>query len=389
MKNKTIIVDGLCMSPYYDYYLCKEIQKQDGHAYLFMSSFKNEPSLFKDIKKTRMLDLAYKFKAQNSAFVKAFKVIEYIINLCILTFAILFRRVSTLHIEWLPLLKYFNLELYLMNIWKRFSSVKVVYTVHNILPHDTGDKYINTYRKVYELADKLICHANITKNQLIDKFNIESDKIEIIPHGPLFDEFEIKAKKEACEILELKNTKNVLILGYIRPYKGIDFLIDTWKEVAEKEPEANLIICGKAKKDVEDSIKNKIDLLGLDKSIVTRFKFIETEEVPLYHFAADIIVFPYKSIDQSGALYTAMAASKAIIATSVGGFKEVINNGENGFLVKYGDTVDFANRIIELLNNEVKREDMGRINYDLIENEYSWEYIAEKTVEIYKSEQGV
>jgi glycosyltransferase involved in cell wall biosynthesis len=383
MKKKIVILDGLCMSPYYDYYLIKGIEKIEPDCYLFSDAFKNDIELFKDIKMFKILDIAWKLKVSKGSIAYGFRAVQYIMNLFLLSFYIFTNKISILHIQWLPLLKYFKLELIFLSLWKKMSKVKIVYTTHNILPHDTGNKHFDTFKKVYDLADKLICHVNITKQELQDRFNIQADKIEVIPHGPLFEDFDIKSKESACESLQLHNVKNVLILGYIRPYKGIDFLVDTWKEVIKEEPEAQLIICGKANKESEDEIRAKIDTLGLNDNVVTRFKFVDTEEVPLYHFAADIIVFPYKRIDQSGALYTAMAAGKPIITTNVGGFKEVIIDGENGYLVEYGDTRDFTEKIIHLLNDKNKKENMGEVNYNLIKSQYSWKVIAESTVKVY------
>lgn len=380
--KKVVILDGLCIAPYYDYYLTKALEKKYDEIYLLSTTFSNDVDLYKTLKREKMLDSASKLSNQNKKYVKGLRVLEYFFNLLLLTYSVFRKEVSVIHIQWLPMLRYINIEYYFVCLWKKLG-VKIVYTTHNLLPHDTGRKFYKIYKKVYNIADVLICHVNSTKAGLEKEFNINPDKIRIIPHGPLFENFSEISKEDACKKLEIPNKKNVLLLGFIKPYKGVEFLIDTWKKVTERLPDAQLIICGKGKEDYIKSITEKIDSLNLNDFIQTKFRFLTTEEVPLYHYASDVIVFPYKKIDQSGALYTAMATKKPIITTKVGGFKEIIRQGDNGYLVEYGNTDEFSAKMIELLNNKKIMLEMGNVNYNLIKDKYSWYNIADKTIDIY------
>ncbi|ERM92716.1 hypothetical protein O163_03715 [Caldanaerobacter subterraneus subsp. yonseiensis KB-1] len=387
MSAKKIIVDGLCMSPYYDLYLVQSLQKIDKDISLFSISFHKDLKLFdKKITREPILDIISKLKIKNDKIRQILKAVEYIINLTYFTIKIIFNRPKLLHIEWLPLLIKSKAEIYFVKLWKTLG-VRIVYTVHNILPHDTGEKYKNRYKIIYNLADALICHVEKTKNDLISEFGVSSKKINIIPHGPMYYEYENGIDKEtACRKLKLNEKHQyVLILGTIRPYKGIEFLLKSWKTVTYTIPEAKLIIAGNGERQYINSIIRIIEELALTESIVSRFEFIPTEEVPLYHYASDIVVFPYKDIDQSGALFTAMALGKPIIATNVGGFKETVIDGKSGYLINYGNCEEFANRIIELMKDETKRRAFGEYNLKLIREQYSWDKIASQTLEVYKN----
>lgn len=388
MAKRKVVFDGLCMSPYYDLYLIRSLQKIDKSVFLFSISFHKDLSLFDDtIIKESIIDIISKLRIKNDRIRQILKALEYIINLIYFTIKAIFNRPDIIHIEWLPLLVKSKMEIYFVKLWK-LLGIKIVYTVHNILPHDTGIKYKNRYKIIYDLADALMCHIQKTKNALVSDFGVSSNKIYIIPHGPMYCEYknDNMNKEAACEKLKLDSKrKYVLMLGIIRPYKGIEFLLKTWKIVSDMIPEAKLIIAGNGEKQYIDSIKKLIEELGLKESVITRFEFIPTEEVPLYHYASDVVVFPYKDIDQSGALFTAMALGKPIIATNIGGLKETIIDGKSGYLINYGDCEMFAKRIIELIKDEGKRNTFAQYNLKLINDYYSWDRIAMMTLEVYKS----
>lgn len=387
MKKK-IILDALSIAPYYDYYLMKSMEKIDDKCYMFITTFAKDKKFISKInKKVRSVDFIYKTKISDSRLGKAIKVIEYIINLFKISFDVLFNKIEVIHIQWLPLISLVNLkklELYFLKFWK-WKNVKLVYTVHNILPHDTGQKYYKSFFNVYNICDDLICHTKKTSLELQEKFNIQQRKIHIIPHGPLFSIEQKIEKHRARELLALPNKKIVLMLGFLRPYKGIEFLLDTWEEVsnADKKGELLLVIAGEGKEELKKEINKMIDTKKIRDSVLTRFEFIKTEDVPIYHFASDVVVFPYKHIDQSGALYTAMSTEIPIIATNVGGFKEVIEDTKNGLLVEYGDVEAFKNKIIELIYNYELSNKFIKKNSELINGIYSWDEICLQTVEVY------
>lgn len=67
--------------------------------------------------------------------------------------------------------------------WLKKQGIKTIFTAHNILPHDSGDKYRRQYQKYYNTVDKIIVHSSKTKEELTHDFNLEEDKVIVIPHG--------------------------------------------------------------------------------------------------------------------------------------------------------------------------------------------------------------
>ena len=99
-----------------------------------------------------------------------------------------------------------------------------------------------------------------------------------------------------------------------------------------------------------------------------------------------IIVCPYTDATQSGVVMTAHCFNKPIVASDVGGFNEVIQNGKTGFLVPPHNPIDLANCIEKFLNNELLIEDvMSNINKFHNNSAFSWNSIATKVIHIYNS----
>lgn len=383
-----LIIDGLSIIPYYDYYLMKSLTKEDKYIKIFVTTYTRDKFICQSIKsKIKCIDLINRTFLANLFIGKCIKVIEYIINLIIITILIYLNKIKLVHLEWLPLVTrngFKRVEVCFLKIWKK-KNIKIIYTVHNLLPHDTENKYYSNYYNVYKLCDQLICHTKFTASRLHESFGIDKSKINIIPHGPMFNSSINIEKNTARKVLNLPNKNTILLLGFIRPYKGIEFLLEVVKKIIDEYGKnINLIIVGDGKEEYINEILKKESELGIKDNITNRFEFIKSIEVQLYHYASDIIVFPYKNIDQSGALYTAMATKRPIIASDVGGFREVIKDGINGYLVKYGDVEGFKERIIKLFEDENKAKMFVLNNIELLNSKYSWKEIARKTLEVYK-----
>ncbi len=385
--KKRLIVDALSMVPYYDYYLINNLIIKNSNCYSFCTTFFRDKEIVKKINNpVNKLDIIYKTRFGKYKFGKAIKAFEYIINMMVITNSVRLDKIELVHIQWLPLIEllgFKSLEIKFLEFWKS-RGVKIIYTAHNILPHDSGKKYYETYSKVYKLCDQLICHTNKTALELEDKFKIESQKINVIPHGPLFDNIQNINQNEARKKLNLPDKKTVLILGFLRPYKGIEFLLKSWKKLTSEINEPlNLIIAGEGKKEYKSKILKYIEELGVENSVTTKFQFIDADDVAAYHFAADLVVFPYKDIDQSGALYSAMATKRPIVVTSVGGFKEVVQDGVNGYLINYGDTNELAKKMSIMLRDRHICRRFVEKNKELLDTKYSWDRIADETLKVY------
>jgi glycosyltransferase involved in cell wall biosynthesis len=347
--------------------------------------------------RTPVINVASRLPLRWARLRKALKAAEYVINLGGLYRWASHQDVKVLHFQWLPLLEVLPaLELFHLR-WAQRNGIRVVHTVHNVLPHDTGDRHRAAYRAAYHCADALICHTQGARRALVDDFGVESRKVSVIPHGPLSlrthglkDEAESDSTPAGSGTAghDASGDPMVVYFGRIRPYKGVKFLIRAWKHVQAAEPDARLVIAGSGPDGHVSEIADLIERLGLSDCIETRFYFLPDGELDRLLRKGNVLVYPYRSITQSGALLLGMQYGMPIVATRTGGLQEVIADGHNGLLVEYGDEQALAEHVVRLIGDQDLRARLSRKARRDVTTKYSWDVIAKKTLECYRKVDG-
>jgi glycosyltransferase involved in cell wall biosynthesis len=113
-------------------------------------------------------------------------------------------------------------------------------------------------------------------------------------------------------------------------------------------------------------------------------RFVTDPEIPAFFRRADLVVLPYREIDQSGVLYTALAFGKPMVLSSVGGFVEVAERHGAGRLVTPGDPGALASALKDLLGSAADRERLADAARAAAAGPYSWDGIAGRTMELYR-----
>ncbi|HEX2129727.1 MAG TPA: glycosyltransferase family 4 protein [Solirubrobacterales bacterium] len=250
----------------------------------------------------------------------------------------------------------------------------LVWTVHD--PPPTGRTRSGWVAAARQM-DALVAHSRSGADAIAERLEVAPERIHVIPHGPFDHLTRIADERPLPE--ELANTEGpvVLCFGLMRPYKGIDILLDAFREVDAAE----LWIVGRP----------MMDLAPL-RELAARCRrpvrwiprFITDPEIPALFRRADLVVLPYREADQSGVLYTALAFGNAVVATSVGGFPEVAAHGEALRLVPPGDAAALADALTELLADDAERRRLSAAARAAAEGPYSWAGIAEKTLALYR-----
>ncbi|MGH7774565.1 MAG: glycosyltransferase family 4 protein [Candidatus Binatia bacterium] len=282
-------------------------------------------------------------------------------------------------------------DYYLIKFLKLFRF-KIVYTAHNLLPHDcdTPDER-EAFQKIYRLVDKVIVHSRNNKKEMIRLFNLDANKICIVPHGSndLFYAQRNISKEAAREKLGILPEKKVLLFfGLIRRYKGLEHLVEAFKEVKTSIRNVTLLIVGQihdADAKVLEYYSRLIAELDKRDDVMSINEYIPFENVGCYFSASDVVVLPYIKTYQSGVLLSAYAAGRPVVVTDTGGLSEVVVDGKSGFVVPPQNTRALAQAIIRIIKNSNKLEEMSRYAKDLAETTYSWRSVALKTVDVYRS----
>jgi glycosyltransferase involved in cell wall biosynthesis len=265
----------------------------------------------------------------------------------------------------------------------RSRRATIILTVHDLMPHDTAERYKRTFHSLYAMVDGIICHSGHIKTRLNAEFGVPNQKMAVIPHGPFFYDLPSSRDLAVLRTFDLHPGKTMILWqGIIFPYKGIDLLLNAWKKVETATDNSYLVIVGTGAPELLDQIRTQIAQLGLN-NIKTYFRFVTTEELVALYRAADIVVYPYRAITTSGALATGLALGKAMVASRIPVFQELLTDRESALLVDPEDADEFARALLELAANSALRNTiaMGVQNMNFGDN--SWNSIAELTEDAY------
>jgi glycosyltransferase involved in cell wall biosynthesis len=211
----------------------------------------------------------------------------------------------------------------------RRRGTKVITVLDNVIPHEKRffDEAFTRY--FLKRNDGFVAMSEKVKKDLL---SLRPDARVILAPHPLYDHFgALMPMPEARKQLGIAADRKVsLFFGFIRDYKGLDQLIDA---MAQLPPEHVLIIAGEPYGDMS-KYTEAIERHGLKDRIVDRIRYIGDHEVPLFFSAADVVVLPYKSATQSGITAIAYHFAKPVIATDVGGLKEVVEHERTGIIVQ-------------------------------------------------------
>jgi glycosyltransferase involved in cell wall biosynthesis len=380
-----LVLDLTSRTPPYDRALCEALLDHGHNVELWASGCHTDDFEGMEVPRRHgLLDLAAHISSLSSVATKQAKAVEYLLNLVSLTIYLWRTRPDVLHVQWLPLLEVFPVvELTLLRLCQRWG-IRVVYTVHDVLPLENGEEHYDTFFRVYHTADQLICHTKTARHRLSQEFDVSSSSTWLIPHGPLLEGATEYLQDEARQLQSLPGDRPIaLLFGVLRPYKGVDVLIDAWEQVEEAVPEALLVIAGGGQENYLHKIKKRIDI-SKTSNIRTRLRFLPENELIQIIASVDLLVYPYRRITQSGALLAGMSAGQAIVASRVGGLKETLQNGKTAHLVEPDDSEELAGAIVHLLRNPDEREQLGNTAKAVVEEKYSWNAIAEKTTQCYR-----
>jgi glycosyltransferase involved in cell wall biosynthesis len=244
-----------------------------------------------------------------------------------------------------------------------------VLTAHDVLPREPRPGQRAATRRLVRSMDAVVAHSEHGAGRLRDELGVDPARVHVIPHGAFDHLTRLPEERPLPADLAGVEKPVVLFFGLLRPYKGIDVLLDAWRSV---DADAELWIVGMPRMDLSP--------LRAAADARVRFvpRFVSDPEIPAFFRRADLVVLPYRETEASGVLYAALAFGKAMVLSDVGGFSEV----GAGRLVPPGDPRALSSALSDLLANESERrqlEDQARAAA------VSWDDVAARTLELYRS----
>lgn len=290
-------------------------------------------------------------------------------------------EVKVVHIQWLRL---WRVDIMFVR-WLRSRGIKVVFTAHNLLPHDSGDTQRDKYSVYYKAVDCICVHTVATKSELITQFEVEPDKIEIIPHGIIstdIPEDVIRSRAGELRTLYGINPGDLVIssLGIQSFYKGIDNLIKVWSqdEKFNSDSRIKLMIVGK------NSGVDYSPLKGLGNVIVVDER-VSNEDFHAYLEISDVVLLPYRRISQSGVLFSAIARNKPVVVSNVGGLPDPLKVGCVGWNMGSPDEDNLRGVMSDIVANreDVKGLQCNNNEFQKVRDYYSWSSISKMLLNLY------
>jgi len=275
------------------------------------------------------------------------------------------RAADVVHFQWLALAQLDGLLLP--------RGRPLVLTAHDILARYATPGQRAAQRRLYRRFDAVIAHSARGRARLIDELGLPAERVHVIAHGA-FAHLAAAPPAPLPEGLVDSGEPVVLCFGLIRPYKGIDVLLEAWRGIEG----AQLWIVGLPRYDISALRASA----GASVSWVPRF--VSDGELAACFRRAELVVAPYRESEQSGVVATALAFGSPLLLSDVGGLGEVAQAGA-ARLVAAGDALSLRKGIAELLGDGEARAALSASARVLAEGVWSWQRVAERTAALYRS----
>ncbi len=249
-------------------------------------------------------------------------------------------------------------------------------TAHYILPPAPSRRQTKVARRLFTRMDAVIAHSEHGAARLRDAVGLDPSSVRVIPHGAFDYLTRLPEEKPLPAELEGAEGPVILFFGLLRPYKGLDLLLEAFAQVEGAE----LWIVGNPRMDVTP-LRAAAQACPGRVRFVTRF--VEDAEIPAIFRRADLLVLPYRDAEHSGVLYTGLAFGKPLLLSAVGGFPEVATTGA-ARLVPPGDATALAQALSELTADPAARERLAAAARAAATGPYSWDAIAGATLALYE-----
>lgn len=172
-------------------------------------------------------------------------------------------------------------------------------------------------------------------------------------------------------------------VGELRKKKGLGILLSAYAQVATQRP-CSLLIAGEIRQGEDKKFFDDFRIANPHLPIIVT-GHIPHKDLPNYYSLMDVFVHPSFRDGMPNALLEAMACEKAVIATAVGGIKDILEDGKNGMIVNVNDANMLAQKITELLDDREKRMAIGKNARELIVNKFTPEMELEANLKVYRT----
>lgn len=323
----------------------------------------------------------YKLFRYNNKKSSLAKAVSYLYSYLRIFLLLIKWRPQVVHLQWMRIPD-FDVAVLKMVRW--LTGCRIIFTAHNILPHNQGTKYVRSYGRMYRLVDTIIVHTHATKTELTAMFSSTEDKVAVIAHGLLQLTYDPKLlrqqEKQLSERYQLEGKLVFSALGFQYHYKGSDLLAEVWATTPELRcsKHCTLLLVGR-NMGVDLSAVNGIE------NVIVEDRVMSDEEFYYLLARTDVYLLPYRNISQSGVLLTAISVGTPFLVSNVGGLAEPLDLARVGWKMDRLSAETLRQQLLWLLRHPeqiaaAKGNDAG---WSLLRKHYDWQEIGRQTQELY------
>jgi glycosyltransferase involved in cell wall biosynthesis len=363
------VVDPSAYTPPYDHALCRALAAAGAAVELYTSRFAFGAVAPAEGYERREVFYRAATRLSGARARRAVKLAEHVPDM--LRYRRLARTADVVHFQWLAVQ---HLDGHLLPSGRSPAGARrpLVLTAHDLLPREPRPGQRAAQRRLYDRFDAIVVHSEHGRRRLTEQLGVDPALVHVIPHGA----FEHLAADPPARPAPPFDTDRpvVLCFGLMRPYKGIDLLLEAWREIDDAE----LWIAGMPR-------MNLAPLIAAASGNV-RFvpRFIGDQELPAFFRRADLVVLPYREIDQSGVLFTALAFGKPLLLSDAGGFPEIAATGA-ARVFPAGDASALGRELRELLGDPSALAAMAGRARAAAAGPFSWGVVAGRTLALYEA----
>jgi glycosyltransferase involved in cell wall biosynthesis len=266
----------------------------------------------------------------------------------------------------------------------------VVTTLHTVLSKPTAAQRVVLERIVDE-SSKVIVMAKKARELLRSAYQVQDDKIEVIPHG--IPDVALVAPDAAKAKLGFSGRSVILTFGLLSPNKGIEIMIDAMPSILKRRPDAVYVVLGATHPNLvrdqgeayRESLIARVRELGVEDHVLFLNQFVDQATLLEFISMSDVYVTPYLNEAQmtSGTLAYSFGLGKPVVSTPYWHARELLADGR-GILVPFGDARAIGSAIAELLTDDTRRQKMRKRAFSTSRST-TWERTAGRYVSAFDS----
>lgn len=311
-----------------------------------------------------------------------FKFISYLLSMLRVLASGLWGSGSIYHFQWV---KFPPIDLLVIVGLRRLAGARVVLTAHNVVPHGAEEGSHQVLGRIYRAVDCIVVHHADTAAEISRRFSVDGEKIKTLRHGLIDLEGKGKPRHEP-RLRQFASSHDICFVFFGRGshYKGLDLLLDAWKQViACNEASVGLIVIGTIDPGLKATVDKTVDsaqgsLLVIDEHATEADLYIAVT-------SSDAVILPHRKISQSGVLLSVLGLQIPVVVAPLAGLMEPLESAPVGWTFD-GSAEGLARRLRHLVDNPAMLSDVknDRQAWRTVKDAYDWNAIAAEGLRLYE-----